>query len=387
LTIYHLKISLKFAELISANNSLLLIMFISTIKKIYISSIAISALTLSVIAPQAFASTGDIVDIASKAPQFSTLVTALKAADLVTALQDVGPFTVVAPNNDAFKALPAGVLEKLLLPVNKPELQKILKYHVVSGSAKASDLITVAQSTTPTVKTLEGSNINLSVIATDLVLNNTSKVIATDIVATNGIVHEINQVLIPPTFDPTKLKSEVKLVNIVKTAVANPDFSTLVKALKAACIDEKLIQKGPFTVLAPNNAAFAKIPADVLEKLLLHENKHVLAKILNYHIISGSFDASQIGKLTTAKTNSGSSINITNNNNMLTINGNTKVIATDINSSNGIIHVIDSVLIPSDVDLTKLASKIVKQPVKPNNYNESLAYLKKLIFKLFGITI
>jgi transforming growth factor-beta-induced protein len=329
----------------------------SIIKKIATLIGTVAILAGFLISPVVYAATGDIVDVASNASQFSTLVAAVKAADLVSTLQGSGPFTVVAPTNTAFEALPAGVLSKLLLPVNKPELVKILKYHVVSGNNNSTALTTVANSASPTneVATVEGSKLKFTVSDTSLKINANTTVTAANISATNGIIHQIDTVLLPPTFSVSSLKDEVSN-NIVQTAVAAPSFSTLVAAVKAAGLVDTLSGTGPFTVFAPTNDAFAKVPADVLAKLLLPENKDALVKVLTYHVVAGKVDASQVVKLTSAKTVQGSDVKIAVVDGKVKLNDTTTVLTTDIQASNGIVHSIDSVLLPADLDLTKLVS-------------------------------
>ena len=144
------------------------------------------------------AEAGDIVAVASANPDFSTLVAAVAAAGLVETLQGPGPFTVFAPTNDAFAALPAGLVEKLLLPENKEVLAQILKYHVVSGKVMAADV------TAGDVPTVEGSNIAVTVDG-GVKLNGTSNVIITDVAASNGVIHAIDAVLLPPGLDISTL--------------------------------------------------------------------------------------------------------------------------------------------------------------------------------------
>jgi transforming growth factor-beta-induced protein len=330
-------------------------MLFNNIKKTFISTIAVAVLALSTVTINSNAATGDIVDVASKATQFSTLVSAVTAAELVTTLQGAGPFTVLAPTNAAFDALPAGVVSKLLLPINKAQLQKILTYHVVSGSSNASVLTAIAGSATPSVTSVEGSKLNLSIAGTALKVNTDTTVTAADITATNGIIHQIDKVLLPPTFKLTDLKDAPK--DIVQLASDTKDLSTLVAAVKAAGLVDTLSGPGPFTVLAPTNAAFAKIPADVLEKLLLPANKAILTKILTYHVISGKNLGADVAKLTTVKTVEGSSLAIMVSGTTITFDKKANVISPDIMAANGVVHTIDTVLIPSTVDLTKLVGK------------------------------
>ena len=139
---------------------------------------------------------GTIVDVASADASFSTLVAAVSAAELVETLSGTGPFTVFAPTNDAFAALPAGVLDALLLPENKALLTQILTYHVVSGKVMAADV------TDGDVATVEGQNIKLS--TAEGVTVNGATVVAADVAASNGVIHAIDAVILPPGVDVSK---------------------------------------------------------------------------------------------------------------------------------------------------------------------------------------
>ncbi len=144
------------------------------------------------------AAAGDIVAVASANPDFSTLVAAVSAAGLVETLQGPGPFTVFAPTNEAFAALPAGLVDKLLLPANKAVLAQILTYHVVSGKVMAADV------KAGDVKSVEGSNIAVTVDG-GVKLNGSANVIATDVAASNGVIHAIDAVILPPGLDISAL--------------------------------------------------------------------------------------------------------------------------------------------------------------------------------------
>ena len=140
---------------------------------------------------------GDIVAVASGNPDFSTLVAALSAAGLVETLQGEGPFTVFAPTDAAFAALPEGLLEKLLMPENIAALTAILTYHVVPGMVMSTDV------TAGDVATVEGSTI---AITTDMgVMVNGANVVAVDVAASNGVIHVIDAVIVPPTVDLSTL--------------------------------------------------------------------------------------------------------------------------------------------------------------------------------------
>ena len=134
----------------------------------------------------------DIVDLAISTDFLSTLVAAVKAGDLVGTLKSDGPFTVFAPTNEAFAALPEGTLESLLKPENKDQLVAILTYHVVSGKVKSTDLKNGMKA-----QTVQGSDINVNISDKGVKINK-ANVTAADIEASNGIVHVIDQVLLPP---------------------------------------------------------------------------------------------------------------------------------------------------------------------------------------------
>ena len=142
---------------------------------------------------------GTVVEVASGNPDFTTLVAAVEAAGLAETLNAAGPYTVFAPTNEAFEALPAGTVDKLLKPANKEALTKILTYHVVAGEEIMSSDITAGK-----VATVEGEKID---ITTDGgVKVNGITVVTADVEASNGVIHAIDGVLIPPDVDPASLK-------------------------------------------------------------------------------------------------------------------------------------------------------------------------------------
>lgn len=270
----------------------------------------------------------DIVDTAVAAGSFKTLAAALGAADLVDALKGDGPFTVFAPTDDAFAALPEGTVETLLKPENKALLQSILTYHVVPGNLKAKDVVGGA----PLV-TLNGQKIDLK--TTDGVMVDKANVVKTDISTTNGTIHVIDAVIMPSTKD------------IIDTAIEAGSFKTLAAALGAAELVETLKGDGPFTVFAPTDEAFAALPAGTVESLLKPENKAKLQAVLTYHVVPGRIYAADAIKAGKAKTVQGSKVTIVAKDGAVTVDG-AKVVAADIDSSNGVIHVIDAVILPKD---------------------------------------
>ena len=149
----------------------------------------------------------DIVDAAAGAGVFNTLVAAVQAAELVDVLKSDGPFTVFAPTDDAFAALPEGTVESLLLPENKDLLTSILLYHVVSGSVLAADVIQLDSAVT-----VNGASVSINVSDDGVTVDN-ANVIQTDVAASNGVIHIIDALLLPPA--PTAVENnswgEVKL--------------------------------------------------------------------------------------------------------------------------------------------------------------------------------
>jgi uncharacterized surface protein with fasciclin (FAS1) repeats len=137
-----------------------------------------------------------------------------------------------------------------------------------------------------------------------------------------------------------------KKQDIVDIAAGNEDFATLVAAIKAAGLVDTLKSDGPFTVFAPTNEAFAKLPAGTVENLLKPENKDQLVSILTYHVVAGNVMAADVVKLTEAPTVQGTSAKVTVSGGKVMID-NANVVATDIKASNGVIHVIDSVILPN----------------------------------------
>jgi len=278
----------------------------------------------------------DIVDTAVADGRFTTLAAALGAAGLVETLKGEGPFTVFAPTDDAFAALPAGTVEDLLKPENKQKLTDILLYHVVSGKVMAADVVKLTSATT-----VLGKDVAVKVDMGNVYIND-SKVIITDIETSNGVIHVIDAVLLPPADDATMMEKKT----IVDIAVADGRFKTLVAAVTAADLVETLSGEGPFTVFAPTDDAFAALPAGTLDSLLLPENKQKLTDILLYHVVSGKVMAADVVTLTSAPTVLGKDVTITVKDGKVFLNDTVQVIITDIEASNGVIHVIDGVLLP-----------------------------------------
>lgn len=267
----------------------------------------------------------DIVDTAVAAGSFKTLAAALKAADLIDTLKGKGPFTVFAPTDEAFGKLPKGTVEALLKPENKAKLAGILTYHVVGGKVMAADVVKLTKA-----KTVQGSEVTIAVKGGKVKVDN-ANVVKTDIRTSNGVIHVIDAVILPK--------------DLVDTAVAAGSFKTLVAALKAADLVETLKGTGPFTVFAPTDEAFSKLPEGTVDDLLKPENKAKLVGILTYHVVAGKVMAADVVNLRSAKTVQGSEVTIKVEDGKVMVD-NAKVVKTDILCGNGVIHVIDAVILP-----------------------------------------
>jgi transforming growth factor-beta-induced protein len=262
----------------------------------------------------------DIVDTAAAAGDFDTLVAAVQAAELVETLKSPGPFTVFAPTDDAFAKLPPGTLDGLLKDPDR--LGAILKYHVVPGTVLASDVVKLSSA-----KTVLGQTLAIS--TTQGVKINEANVIKTDIKTSNGVIHVIDKVLLPKN-------------DIIETARGAGSFKTLLTALEAADLTDTLRGEGPFTVFAPTDAAFAKLPEGAVESLLSDLPK--LKAVLTYHVVAGKVLSKDIGNLSEAKTLQGQLVQIDTSSGVR-IN-NAQVVKADVGATNGVIHVIDTVLMP-----------------------------------------
>jgi uncharacterized surface protein with fasciclin (FAS1) repeats len=294
--------------------------------------IGLAALTLAVVgAPAAYAGScsahqskaksNDIVDTAVHAGQFGTLVKAVQAAGLVDTLKSEGPFTVFAPTDAAFAKLPEGTVAALLN--DPPKLRAVLKYHVVPGKVQAVDVVKLKSA-----KTVLGQSI--SVDASDGVKIDEANVVKTDILCSNGVIHVIDAVLLPKD-------------DLLDVAHKAGSFKTLSKAVHAAGLADALRGPGPFTVFAPTDAAFAKLPEGAVAALLKEPDK--LKAVLRYHVVSGELKAKDVVKLKQAKTLQGQQLTIDTSAGVKVNDAN--VVQTDVAAANGVIHVIDTVLLPS----------------------------------------
>jgi uncharacterized surface protein with fasciclin (FAS1) repeats len=272
------------------------------------------------------AQTQSLWDIVVATEDLSTLKAAVEAAELESALQGAAPLTVFAPNNAAFAALPEGALEGLLADI--PQLTAVLTYHVLAGTQLAADL------TAGDYVTLNGASVTVTT-PEGLVKVNDATVIGADVLASNGVAHVIDSVLLPAGPPPPQ-----SLWDIV---VATEDLSTLKAAVEAAELESALQGAAPLTVFAPNNAAFAALPEGALDDLLADIPQ--LTAVLTYHVLAGTQLAADLtaGDYVTLN---GASVTVTTPEGLVKVNDAT-VIGADVLASNGVAHVIDSVLLPA----------------------------------------
>jgi len=274
-----------------------------------------------------------VFDIISVSPEHTTLATAIVAAELDDDLSGAGPFTVFAPTDDAFAALPAGTVEALLEDPTG-ELASILLYHVASGKVMSGDL-TDGQ----VVTTLNGKKVEVTINEEGVFIND-AQVILADLEAENGVVHVIDAVLLPPA------------VTVVDIIVDSEDHTTLETAVVAAELADDLSSEGPFTVFAPTDAAFAALPAGTVEALL-EDPTGDLADILLYHVASGNVLSGDLSDGQMITTLLGKDVEVSVTEEGVFIND-AQVTVADIEADNGVVHVIDAVLLPPVVTVVDI---------------------------------
>ena len=278
----------------------------------------------------------DIVGLAQATPDLSILVEAVVAAGLVDTLKGTGPFTVFAPTNAAFAAALTELgLTKDQLFANKPLLTAVLTYHVLPGKV-ASSAIPFGKAIT----TVQGSILKIDSVAGAVVItdgrNRTSKVVTADVAASNGVVHVVDKVILPAD------------KNIVQTAQALPQFSILVEAVVAANLAGTLSAPGPFTVFAPTNTAFANLLTELgISKAALLADTALLTKVLTYHVVSGRVLKADVPLNTAITTVQGDTFTVNASLAITDQRGRSaNITGTDVLTSNGVIHVIDKVILP-----------------------------------------
>ena len=331
--------------------------------------------------------TKNIIENAVNSKDHTTLVAAVKAAGLVETLSGEGPFTVLAPVNAAFDALPAGTVDTLLKPENKEMLATILACHVIPARALAADIMGMVEDDggEHVVDTVGGCKLTLKSEGGKVTVTDENGTVANvtiaDVIQSNGVIHVIDAVLTPKAADeaaagemaPDAMSAEAMAPegdfpmvggaamyptkDIVDNAVNSADHTTLVAAVQAAGLVDTLKSAGPFTVFAPVNAAFDKLPAGTVDTLLKPENKDQLVKVLTAHVVAGKISAADLasgikshGGSYNLQTVSGDALTAQMRGSKIFIfdeaGGAAEVTIADVNQSNGVIHVINDVLLP-----------------------------------------
>ena len=279
---------------------------------------------------------GTITTIVSNSPDFTMLKAAVVKAGLAATLDGAGPFTVFAPTNEAFKA--SGIDMNMINSLSIEALKGILLYHTVSGKVAAID---VPEGPNANVATVGGKDIFLTKNNSGVFVNGT-KVVQADVMATNGVIHAISRILMPPAG------------NIVEAAQADPNFTYLVAAVLRASqgatnVASVLSGAGPFTVFAPTNEAFKAAGFATIADIN-NARPDDLTAILTYHVVAGRVFSSDLTDGAMPATVNGGKVTIGLKEGA-TVKGNSnttasKIASTDMVTTNGVIHVIDQVLLP-----------------------------------------
>lgn len=269
----------------------------------------------------------DVASLAARSEDFTVLTRALEVTGLDDVLMNADSVTVFAPTDDAFARLGTGRLELLLAPENRHELERILLYHVLDGEVRASEA-----SRRNSADTLAQARVTLAKRRGTLRVDR-AKVVTADVEADNGVIHAIDRVLLPPS------------ETIAQTASAAEDFEVLVAAAKTAGLWDEIAGHGPVTVFAPTDDAFSKLPRASLQALLRPDRRSDLLRLLENHVVSGRVYADQAvgaGSLTSIAHDE---LLIGVRDGRATVNG-ARLINTDIQAVDGVVHVIDRVLLP-----------------------------------------
>lgn len=273
----------------------------------------------------------NLVQVAQSDDQFSILVSAIEKAGLASVLSGTASYTVFAPTNAAFNTLFSELGVSGIADLSAETLKPILLNHVIPGTVKSSD-ITTSYAATANNMGPDQRNVKVFIQKGSSVMIDQAKVTAADVMASNGVIHVIDKVILPS--------------NIVGHASNNPDFSILVQALVKANLVGALNGTGPFTVFAPTNAAFNALFSTLGVSGISDLTAEALTPILLYHVVSGNVTSSQVATGSVPTLKEGSSINISVSGMGVKLNNTSNVIATDVQGVNGVIHAIDAVILP-----------------------------------------
>lgn len=282
--------------------------------------------------------TPTVAEIIANSPDHTVLAAVLDSTDLDVALSGTGPFTVFAPTDAAFDAVDPMTLLSLLL--DNDALAAVLTYHVAGDSVMSADL-----SDGQVITTLNGGDVTVTIDGGTVMINN-AMVIVADLVGSNGVVHVIDAVLLPPPPAPA---------TVVDIIVNSPDHTVLETAVIAAGLADDLSAEGPFTVFAPTDAAIAALPAGALEALLA-DPTGALAEVLLYHVVGAAALSTDLSDGQLIATLQGGDVEVSIDGMGVMIND-ANVIVADLVADNGVVHVIDAVLsLPTGVEAVNLSS-------------------------------
>jgi transforming growth factor-beta-induced protein len=270
----------------------------------------------------------NVVEVAASAGQFTILIEAAQKAGLAEYLSNTDGITVFAPTDAAFKSLLTDLGAKSLNDIPVADLTNILLYHVIGSKAMSNSL---KSGYYPTLSKSSGNSISMYInIEGGVSINKNTKVTSADIAAKNGVIHVVDKVILPPS--------------VVNIALDNSNFSILVQAVVKAGLVDALSGKGPFTVFAPTNEAFNALFAQLKISGIDALKAEQLIPILTYHVVSGNVLSSALsnGDVPTLNAGKNLKVNLTGG---VKIND-SEVVAANIQGSNGVVHVINKVLLP-----------------------------------------
>ena len=281
-------------------------------------------------------STNSVYDIVANSTDHNILEFAIDTCGLTTTLKGAGPFTLFAPTDVAFNALGQATILQLIADL--PTLTNILKHHVVGDSVVSGML-----SNNQIVTTLLGDDVTVTINTNGDVFIDNAQVIVADIVADNGVVHVIDAVLIPTTPANNTVYDIIDL---------SPSHTTLKTAIDACGLDGTLKGAGPFTVFAPTDAAFNALPAGTIAALL--NDLPQLTDILKHHVVGANVLSGSLSNNQIVTTLLGTDVTVTINSNGDVFIDNAQVIVADIVADNGVVHVIDAVLLPASTLVSEI---------------------------------
>lgn len=271
----------------------------------------------------------NLVELAQSDDNFSTLVGLVVDLDLVDVLAN-DELTVFAPTNAAFDALPDGVVESL----TTEQLTEIITYHLVEGTVMSSDLAPQQD-----VVMVQGERTLIQASAAGVLINGSANVITADLTATNGVIHAIDQVILP-----TEYRVAVQGPSLVEVAQEAGNFDTLLSLAETVGLTTTLQFLGPYTAFAPTDEAFEEL-FSVVDPGTLSEEE--ITFILTYHVLFGEVPSTALDPQQAVETVNEELVYITAGDEGVTVNGTSSVIAADVEAANGVIHVVDSVLLPN----------------------------------------